>query len=67
VTAPGLGADTDPAAAAAAASGGSAAYAAGDHDRMAAAQGALERPEVQAGLAFAGAFLVARILKRIFD
>jgi hypothetical protein len=34
---------------------------------MAAAQGALERPEVQVGLAFAGAFLAARILKRIFD
>jgi hypothetical protein len=71
VTSPGLGADTDPAAAASAASGGSAAYAAGgapgDHDRMAAAHSALERPEVQAGLAFAGAFVVARILKRIFD
>jgi hypothetical protein len=26
-----------------------------------------ERPEVMAGAAFAGAFLVARILKRIFD
>ena len=26
-----------------------------------------ERPEVLAGAAFAGAFVVARILKRIFD
>jgi hypothetical protein len=26
-----------------------------------------ERPEVLAGAAFAGAFIVARILKRIFD
>ena len=31
------------------------------------AETALERPEVRAGLAFGGAFLVARILKRIFD
>jgi chromosome segregation ATPase len=61
VTSPGLGSETDPAAAA------SAAAAAGGHDRMAAAHGALERPEVQVGLAFAGAFVVARILKRIFD
>ena len=36
-------------------------------DRVAAAQSALERPEVRAGLAFGGAFLAARILKRIFD
>ena len=50
------------AAAAATGSGGPA-----GHDRMAAAHGALERPEVQVGLAFAGAFVVARILKRIFD
>jgi chromosome segregation ATPase len=35
--------------------------------RAAVAQSALERPEVRAGLAFGGAFLVARILKRIFD
>jgi chromosome segregation ATPase len=65
VTSPGLGSDTDPASAASAASGGTAAHA--SSDRMAAAQGALEHPEVQVGLAFAGAFLAARILKRIFD
>jgi hypothetical protein len=65
VTSPGLGSDTDPATAASAATGGPAAYA--SSDRVAAAQGALERPEVQVGLAFAGAFLAARILKRIFD
>jgi len=65
VTSPGVGSDTDPAVAASAASSGP--YAPGDHDRMAAAHSALERPEVQAGLAFAGAFLAARILKRIFD
>jgi multidrug efflux pump subunit AcrA (membrane-fusion protein) len=63
VTSPGLGSETDPAAAASAA----APHGTIGHDRMAVAQGALERPEVQAGLAFAGAFVVARILKRIFD
>jgi hypothetical protein len=63
VTQPGLGSETDPAAAAAA----GAPPPASDHDRLAAAQGALERPEVKVGLAFAGAFLAARILKRIFD
>jgi hypothetical protein len=36
-------------------------------ERAAAAQSALERPEVRVGLAFGGAFLAARILKRIFD
>jgi hypothetical protein len=66
VTQPGLGSDTDPAAAAAAAAGAPPPPAAG-HERLAGAQGALERPEVRAGLAFAGAFLAARILKRIFD
>ncbi len=64
VTSPGLGSHTDPAVAAAAASGPAPAD---GHDRVAAAQGALERPEVQAGLAFVGALLAARILKRIFD
>ena len=63
VTSPGVGSATDPAAAAAASSG--------EHhfggERAAAAQSALERPEVRAGLAFGGAFLAARILKRIFD
>jgi septal ring factor EnvC (AmiA/AmiB activator) len=64
VTQPGLGSDTDPAAAAAAASPPPPTH---DHERLAAAQGALERPEVRVGLAFAGAFLAARVLKRIFD
>jgi hypothetical protein len=63
VTQPGIGSDTDPAAAAAAAAAAPTDY----QDRLAAAQGALERPEVRVGLAFGGAFLVARILKRIFD
>jgi hypothetical protein len=68
VTQPGLGSQTDPAAAAAAArSQYEAAELQHDHERLAAAQGALERPEVRVGLAFAGAFLAARILKRIFD
>jgi hypothetical protein len=63
VTQPGLGSETDPAAAAAAASPPPT----HDNERLAAAQGALERPEVRVGLAFAGAFLAARVLKRIFD
>jgi hypothetical protein len=63
VTQPGVGSETDPAAAAAAAVPPRA-----DHqERLAAAQSALERPEVRVGLAFGGAFLAARILKRIFD
>ena len=61
---PGLGSDTDPAAAAAAASSGdTAAVRAGAEGEPS----TLERPEVQAGIAFVGAFLIARILKRIFD
>jgi len=36
-------------------------------DMRSAAQSALERAEVQVGLAFAGAFIGARILRRIFD
>ena len=68
VTQPGLGSDTDPAAAAAAArSQYEAAELQHENERLAAAHSALERPEVRAGLAFAGAFLAARILKRIFD
>jgi hypothetical protein len=31
------------------------------------AESAMDRPEVKIGLAFAGAFVVARVLKRIFD
>ena len=61
VMSPGLGSDTDPAAAAAAAAA----------TRLRPAQpaepGPLERPEVAAGVAFASAFLIARILKRLVD
>jgi len=54
-----VGSDTDPAAAASAAS---------SYTPPAAAPGeqsALERPEVQAGIAFAGAFVIARIFNRL--
>jgi hypothetical protein len=64
VTSPGIGSDTDPAAVAAAAAGGEHRF---GGERAASAQSLLERPEVRAGLAFGGAFLAARILKRIFD
>jgi len=60
VTSPGLGSETDPAAAASAAS-----YRA--PEPAAAEAGPLDRPEVVAGIAFAGAFVLARVLKRIFD
>jgi hypothetical protein len=58
---PGLGSDTDPAAAAAAA----ASYEA--RPAKPAELSPLERPEVAAGVAFASAFLIARILKRLVD
>ena len=61
VMSPGLGSDTDPAAAAAA----TAAYAA--PPAQPGQPGPLERPEVVAGIAFASAFLIARILKRLVD
>ncbi len=60
VTSPGLGSETDPAVAASAAS-----YRA--PETAAADAGPLDRPEVVAGIAFAGAFVLARVLKRIFD
>ena len=60
VTSPGLGSETDPAVAASAAS-----YRA--PETPAAEAGPLDRPEVVAGLVFAGAFVFARVLKRIFD
>ena len=64
VMAPGLGTQTDPATAAAAHAGGSrpepAALPAGQ-------ESALDRPEVLAGIVFAGAFLAARIFKRLVD
>ena len=59
---PGLGSDTDPAAAAAAAVAPTRAPPAEP-----AQPGPLERPEVAAGVAFASAFLIARILKRLVD
>ncbi len=61
VMSPGLGSDTDPATAASAASGYTPPAAAP------AEPSPLERPEVVAGIAFAGAFLIARILKRLVD
>ena len=61
--APGLGIGTDPAAAAAAQAGEQREPAA----LPAAEEGPLDRPEVVAGIAFAGAFLVARIFKRLVD
>ena len=58
---PGLGSETDPAAAAAAAG-------VAPRGRPRAGEpSALDRPEVVAGVAFAGAFLIARILKRLVD
>jgi hypothetical protein len=60
VTSPGLGSETDPAVAASAAS-----YRA--PETAGAQAGPLDRPEVVAGLVFAGAFVFARVLKRIFD
>ncbi len=64
VMSPGLGSETDPAVAASA--GGGSAY----REPVAAAPGeesAFDRPEVMAGAVFAGAFLAARILKRLVD
>jgi hypothetical protein len=55
-----VGSDTDPAAAAAATS------AFGEAPKTA-QPSPLERPEVAAGVAFASAFLIARILKRLVD
>ena len=63
VASPGVGTTTDPNAAAAAAEGATAGGFPGADKLPAAAQ----RPEVMVGAAFVGSFLVARILKRIFD
>jgi hypothetical protein len=59
VASPGLGSETEPKAAAAAA-----APAFPGADRL---PESAQRPEVMIGAAFGGAFLLARILKRIFD
>jgi len=61
VASPGVGATSDPDAQAAARGPGSAAFAGDD------APPATQRPEVLLGATFVGAFVVARILKRIFD
>jgi hypothetical protein len=58
-----LGSTSDPEAAAAAA-GGTAAPPFPGADKL---PEAAQRPEVMVGAAFAGSFIVARILKRIFD
>jgi hypothetical protein len=65
VTSPGLGSETDPSAAASASVGGSTARR--PPAAAPAAPGPLERPEVMAGIAFGGAFVLARILKRVVD
>jgi hypothetical protein len=62
VASPGVGTDTAPGAAAAAAGGPIAGLP--GVDRLPAAA---QRPEVLIGAAFGGAFIIARILKRIFD
>jgi hypothetical protein len=64
VMSPGLGSETDPAVAASAA--GPAAYRA-PVEKAPGEEGPLDRPEVLAGVVFAGAFLVARIFKRLVD
>jgi septal ring factor EnvC (AmiA/AmiB activator) len=63
VASPGVGSATEPDAAAAAA-GGTAAPPFPGADKL---PEAAQRPEVMVGAAFAGSFIVARILKRIFD
>jgi colicin import membrane protein len=64
VAAPGIGTNTDPGAAAAAARDSTASRAAASSAPAAAGS---DRPEVMIGAAFAGSFVLARILKRIFD
>jgi hypothetical protein len=62
VASPGVGTRTDPDAAAAASGGAAGGFPGADRLPTAA-----QRPEVLAGAAFGGAFILARILKRIFD
>ena len=62
VASPGLGSDTDPGAAASASRGATTAP-----PGAAAPASGSDRPEVLVGAAFAGAFVLARVLKRIFD
>jgi membrane protein involved in colicin uptake len=61
VASPGVGATADPNAQAAARGPGSSTFVADDSPPAA------QRPEVLIGAAFVGSFVVARILKRIFD
>jgi hypothetical protein len=63
VASPGVGSTSDPNAAAAAARGATA----GAYEAPGGPGSASDRPEVVIGAAFVGSFLVARILKRIFD
>jgi hypothetical protein len=62
VASPGVGTHTEPDAAAAAAKDTTAGFPGADRLPTAA-----QRPEVLVGAAFGGAFILARILKRIFD
>lgn len=62
VASPGVGTHTDPDAAAAASGGRTGGFPGADRLPTAA-----QRPEVLIGAAFGGAFILARILKRIFD
>jgi hypothetical protein len=60
VLSPGVGSETDPAVVASA-------YQPPVPPEPKAAEGPLDRPEVVAGIAFVGAFLAARIFKRLVD
>jgi len=68
VAGPGIGASTDPKTAAYAAGGtGTRSIPATPSETPGAQPGLADRPEVLVGGAFVGTFLVARILKRLFD
>ena len=62
VMSPGLGSETDPAVAASAAGAYRPPVAKAPGE-----EGPLDRPEVVAGLVFAGTFLLTRIIKRLVD
>jgi hypothetical protein len=64
VAGPGVGTGSDPRSQASAARG---ATAAGAFDGDSPLPAAAQRPEVMAGAAFGGAFILARVLKRLFD
>jgi len=67
VASPGLGSNTDPSAAAAASRGSTTARPAAVAAGGAAPATGSDRPEVLVGAAFAGAFVLARVLKRLVD